>query len=213
MIQEGALRSTSGSTPVANANNYHRRGWGRIRAASVGFIVTAAILIPGAYPAYAAPSGIDPFLLLLKGVYTPATNAPNLGLAGINLNDGSFSVTNIYPINTAPSFAGGSNAVAGKFYVQFAGSLAVYDLPGGNIAMQFTAASDPIQIDDHHGGFYIEQTFELTIVQANGLYSSLVGGHNHMVDRAHVLSNGAFDENCICIISHGIDLPLWWASN
>lgn len=172
-----------------------------------------ASLLTYSSPAYAGPSGNDPFLLLLKGIYQPATNAPNLGLAGINLNDGSFSVTNIRPLNTAPGITSNDNAVIGKFYVQFNGSLAVYDLPGGAIVMQFTAADNPVQISDQQGGFYLEQTFELTILQATGIYSRFVGGHNHMVDRAHVLASGAFDENCICIISLPAALPLWWSSN
>lgn len=171
------------------------------------------VLMLSPRPAQAAPSGNDPFLLLLKGIYQPVTNAPNLGLAGINLNDGSFSVTDIVPVNTVPGISRSNNTAIGKFYVQFTGSLAVYDLPGGAIVMQFTSADNPLQIDDGQGGFYLEQTFELTILQATGIYSSFVGGHNHMVDRAHVLANGSFDESCICIISTPGILQLWWSSN
>src|SRR5580704_2552522 len=40
----------------------------------------------------------DPFILLLTGIYKPVVNGPNLNLNGINLSDGSYSVTRIYPI-------------------------------------------------------------------------------------------------------------------
>ena len=172
-----------------------------------------AFLLASARPAQAESSGSDPFLLLLKGIYQPVTHAPNLGLSGINLNDGSFSVTDIQPVNTIPGITNSSNANLGKFYVQFNGNLAAYDLPGGAILMVFTSFDNPTTIQDGHGGYYIEQTFELTIQQATGIYGRYLGGHNHMVDRAHVLADGSFDENCICIISLRGTLPLWWSSN
>jgi hypothetical protein len=42
----------------------------------------------------------DPFILLLTGVYQPVPvgGGPNLGLSAVNLGDGSYSVTKIYPI-------------------------------------------------------------------------------------------------------------------
>ena len=44
----------------------------------------------------------DPFILLLKGVYRPVPvgqgPADNLGLSSVNLSDGSYSRTQIYPI-------------------------------------------------------------------------------------------------------------------
>jgi hypothetical protein len=195
---------------------FPRLSIGRVRTSlthAVWIGATLASLAISSRPAQAGPSGNDPFLLLLKGIYQPVNHAPDLGLVGINLNDGSFSVTDIHPITTVPGVSSNNNAVAGKFYVQFNGDLAVYDLPGGSIAMRFTSADNPTTIDDGQGGFYIEQTFELTIIQATGIYKSFVGGHNHMVDRAHVLASGAFDENCICIISLPSALPLWWSSN
>jgi hypothetical protein len=158
----------------------------------------------------------DPFVLLLKGVYQPVVNAPDLGLPGVNLNDGSFMTTQIHAVSRIPGSPNEDNAVVGHFYVQFGGSLAVYDLPGGAIAMQFTPAVFffPTQIPDGQRGVYLEGTFELKILQATGIYSSFVGGHNHMVDRLHLLANGEFDENCFCIISLPPNrLGLWWTSN
>jgi len=170
-----------------------------------------ALMLFSATPRAAADSG-DPFLLLLKGIYQPVTNAPNLGLPGINLNDGSFSVTDIHRVSTVPG-AAPSGEVVGRFYVQFHWSLAVYDLPGGAIEMQFTAGGFPTSIPDGQGGVYLEGTFELTVLNATGIYRRFIGGHNHMVDRLHQLASGEFDESCFCIISLPEALALWWSSN
>ena len=170
-----------------------------------------ALMLFSATPRAAADSG-DPFLLLLKGIYQPVTNAPNLGLPGINLNDGSFSATDIHRVSTVPG-AAPSGEVVGRFYVQFHWSLAVYDLPGGAIEMQFTAGGFPTSIPDGQGGVYLEGTFELTVLNATGIYRRFIGGHNHMVDRLHQLASGEFDESCFCIISLPEALALWWSSN
>ena len=58
-----------------------------------------------------------------------------------------------------------------------------------------------VPFPDGSGGFYLEGTFELNIVEANGVYSAFKGGHNHMVDKLHQLANGQFDEFCFCKIS------------
>jgi hypothetical protein len=51
----------------------------------------------------------------------------------------------------------------------------------------------------------LEGTFELTILDATGVYKPLVGGHNHMVDKLHFLApgdgSGGLDEYCFCFIS------------
>jgi hypothetical protein len=60
---------------------------------------------------------------------------------------------------------------------------------------------------------FLQETWELTILNATGIYSPYQGGHNHMVDRADALASGLFDENCYCIISVGGGSPLWWTSN
>jgi len=163
--------------------------------------------------AQGSPAPNDPFILLLKGVYQPVANAPNLGLSVVNLNDGSYSVTQIYAASTIPGIANHTNAAVGKFYAQFNGDLAAYDLPGGAIAMRFTDQSSTTEVSDGQGGVYLELTYELTILEANGIYRPFVGGHNHMVDRLHLLADGNFDESCFCIISLPSLLPLWWSSN
>jgi len=151
----------------------------------------------------------DPFVLLLNGLYHPVIpgTGPDLGLhqAGVNLNDGSYSVTQIYPVHVEgiPCDANEDTAV-GKFYVQFAGSLCAYQLPGGALAMQFTPNCGGFKPDvpDGLGGAYMNGTFELTILAATGRYRSFEGGHNHMVDRLHRLANnGGFDEYCFCFIT------------
>jgi hypothetical protein len=82
-------------------------------------------------------------------------------------------------------------------------------LPGGAIAMQFLPppAGAPagfnsfVPFPDGAGGYYLEGTFELTILEATGVYRAFQGGHNHMVDRLHQLADGSFDEFCFCNIS------------
>jgi hypothetical protein len=155
----------------------------------------------------------DPFILLLKGLYqpVPAGQGPpdNLGLTVVNLNDGSYSKTTIYPIFGIPGSID-QNRPIGTFYVQFAGNLCAYDLPGGAIAMSFNSVppgAPPgfngfVPFPDGSGGNYLEGTFELMILQATDIYRAFQGGHNHMVDRLHQLANNAgFDEFCFCNIS------------
>lgn len=154
----------------------------------------------------------DPFILLLTGIYQPVLigqgPANNLGLTTVNLSDGSYSRTTIYPIFGVDG-ANDQKKAIGTFYVQFAGSLCAYDLPGGSIAMQFLpvpAGAPPgfnafVPFPDGQGGNYLEGTFELVILQATGIYGAFAGGHNHMVDRLHQLANGQFDEFCFCNIS------------
>lgn len=156
----------------------------------------------------------NPFILLLKGLYQPVPvgdgPANNLGLSTVNLSDGSYSRTLIYPVFGIPE-SRDQDKFIGKFYVQITGNLCAYDLPDGAIAMQF--ASSPVLQDigfntfvpfpDGKGGFFLEGTFELMILEATGIYRAFQGGHNHMVDRLHQLDAAGtkFDEFCFCNIS------------
>jgi hypothetical protein len=159
----------------------------------------------------------NPFILLLKGLYQPVPvgdgPANNLGLSAVNLSDGSYSRTLIYPVFGIPE-SRDQDRFIGKFYVQFAGNLCAYDLPGGAIAMKFNdppAGVPPelgfnnfssLPFPDGQGGSYLEGTFELMILEATGIYRAFQGGHNHMVDRLHQLADGtSFDEFCFCNIS------------
>jgi hypothetical protein len=138
--------------------------------------------------------------LLLRGLYKPVVNGPDLGLSTVDLSDGSYSVTKIYP---AFGVSGHTNVLKaiGDFYTQFEGNLCAYDLPGGAIAMKFTTKSNIDTVDDGHGGQYLQGTWELKIPEATGDYRSFVGGHNHMVDSLHILKSGDADEFCVCCIS------------
>ena len=161
----------------------------------------------------------DPFILLLKGIYepVPAGRGPanNLGLTTLNLSDGSYARTLIYPVFGMPESREQGHAI-GTFYVSLATPLCAYDLPGGSMAMQFTGEGSGLIIPDGRGGQYDEGTFELTILEATGVYSAFRGGHNHMVDRLHQLVAGpplagfpssGYDEFCLCIVSQYLFFP------
>jgi len=152
----------------------------------------------------------DSFSILLEGPYkqVPLGHGPDLGLATVDLSDGSFSTTKIFAVSGLPEDVighgnGHTKKAIGNFYVQFAGSSVAYDLPGGAIAMVFTG-SNTQNVPDGQGGTYIVGTFELDITEANGIYQSFVGAHNTMVDVLHRLADGSFVEHCICIISRPI---------
>ena len=177
-----------------------------------GALVGAATLFTASEPVWAddhdRPN--DPFIVLLKGLYQPAPQLPDLGLSGVNLADTSYITTEIYPVFGVP---GGDNRQApiGRFYVSFSNPVCMYDLPHGAIAMQF--ASSPkipaigfntfVPVPDGNVGFFLEGTFELSILDATGIYEQFKGGHNHMVDRLHQLDAAGtqLNEHCFCNIS------------
>lgn len=157
----------------------------------------------------------DPFIVLLSGIYQPLAMGQgpesNLGLTKVNLNDGTYSTTQIYPVFEIEGTGEHKHKkkAIGTFYVQFGGNLCAYDLPGGAIAMSFNsvpAGAPPgfngfVPFPDGHNGVFLEGTFELMIIEATGVYGAFQGGHNHMVDKLHQLANGQFDEFCFCNIS------------
>ena len=160
------------------------------------------LLFPGQLLAKAAAPS-DSFVLLLKGRYQPVVHGPNLGLSTVDLNDGSYSTVGIYPVSGIPGNQNQKMAV-GNFYVQFNGDLCAYHVPGGSFAMRFTG-SDYVFVDDGVGGQFLEGTFDLTILEATGIYRPFVGGHNHMLDKLHFLApgdgSGGLEEYCFCFIS------------
>jgi hypothetical protein len=174
-----------------------------------GAIVGAAAMLSTSEPVWAdndhRPN--NPFIVLLKGLYHPAPQLPDLGLS-VNPDDGSYITTKIYPVFGVPGRRDPDDAI-GHFYVSLTNPVCIYDLPDGAIAMEF--ASSPVIPDigfntfvpfpDGKGGFFLEGTFELSILDATGIYKRFKGGHNHMVDRLHQLSNGNLDESCFCNIS------------
>src|SRR5205085_7445051 len=85
------------------------------------------LLFPGQLLAAAVPRAS--FVILLKGRYHPVVRGPNLGLSTVDLSDGSYSTVPIYPVRGIPGNANPNKAV-GTFYVQFAGDLCAYHVPG-----------------------------------------------------------------------------------
>jgi hypothetical protein len=170
------------------------------RRTLIGGALVALLSSPGRVMAQGKAVPNDSFVVLLKGVYEPVVHGPNLGLSEVNLGDGSYSITKIYPVNGIPGNTNANKAV-GDFYVQFSGDLCAYHVPGGSFAMRFTGGGFTEFEPDGLGGTYLIGTFELTILEATGIYQSFVGGHNHMVDKLHQLANGSFDEYCFCFIS------------
>ena len=177
-----------------------------------GAIVGAAAMLSASEPVWAGDDRHpnDPFIVLLKGLYRPAPQLPDLDLSGVNLADTSYITTKIYPIFGVRGSRDSDDAI-GRFYVSFTNPVCIYDLPDGAIAMQFVGS--PVHADigfntfvpfpDGKGGFFLEGTFELSILDATGIYKRFKGGHNHMVDRLHQLDAAGtqFNEFCFCHIS------------
>ena len=166
----------------------------------VGAMVTllsTPLLAAGPAPLDQGQKVADTFSILLQGRYKSVVHGPDLGLGTVDLSDGSYSKTKIYPVH------GKTQKAIGTFYVQFAGTSVAYDLPGGAIAMVFTAV-DLKPVPDGQGGTYFIGTADLDITEATGVYQSFVGGHNKMVDILHQLPDGTFVEHCICIISRKV---------
>ena len=171
----------------------------RKTAIGSGLVALTALVLPGQVRAQAKKQPDDSFVVLLKGLYQPVTHGPNLGLSMVDLNDGSYSTTRIYPVEGTPG-SKNANKPVGDFYVQFNGDLCAYQIPGGSFSMRFTS-SDYVFVDDGHGGTFLDGTFELTVLEGTGIYKPFVGGHNHMVDKLHFLASGGADEYCFCFIS------------
>jgi hypothetical protein len=174
----------------------------------------------------------DPFILLLKGIYQPVPagqGQPNFGLDPkiVDLDDGTYSRTKIYPIFGIPDSTDQDKAIGNFYFGGPNGNLCAYDLPGGAIAMQFlpvpalipdTGSGNSLGYNDYStvahpdgmGGQYDEGTFELTILEATRIYRDFAGGHNHMLAKTHQLVAGpvfanfpsaGYDEFCFCNIS------------
>ena len=196
MITNQALINQSKSGSGNEPTNTQRRAL--IGGALVALLSAPLLSAPRRVMAQGQAVPDDSFVLLLKGVYEPVVHAPDLGLS-VNLRDGSYSKTLIYPVSGIPGNSN-PNKTVGDFYVQFNGDLCAYHVPGGSFAMRFTG-SDVTLNPDGLGGNFLDGTFELTIEEGTGIYRSFVGGHNHMVDHLHLLADGSADEYCFCFIS------------
>jgi len=173
----------------------------RKTALGAALVAASPLLFPGRVRAQGTAAVADTFVILLKGLYQPVVHGPNLGLSTVDLSDGSYSTTKIYPVSGTPGNTNPNKAI-GDFYAQFTGDLCAYHIPGGSFAMRFTFVDDKIVfVDDGQGGQYLRGTLELTILEATGVYRPFAGGHNQMVDNLHLLASGAADEFCYCNIS------------
>jgi hypothetical protein len=201
MITNQALINQSKSGSGNEPTNIQRRTL--IGGALVGLLSAPLLSAPRRLMAQGQAVPNDSFVLLLKGVYEPVVAGPNLGLSEVNLSDGSYSKTQIYPVSGIPGNTNVDHAV-GDFYVQFSvaeSPLCAYHVPGGSFSMRFTGGGFTQFEPDGLGGTFLIGTFELTILEGTGIYQSFGGGHNHMVDKLHQLANGSFDEYCFCFIS------------
>src|SRR6201982_4003923 len=102
-----------------------------------GLVALSPLAFPGAPTAQGKAVPCDSFVLLLKGLYQPVAHGPNLGLSVVDLNDGTYSKTKIYPVRGIPGNTNREQAV-GNFYAQLDGDLCAYHVPGGSFAMRFT---------------------------------------------------------------------------
>ena len=197
-----ADRSRIGRAEVSEDSQPTKQGVITRRAVIGGALGGAFVtLVAGPELAMAAEKApkAAPLVLLLKGLYSPVVDGPDLGLSTVDLSDGSYSTTKIYPVIGTPGHTNVLEAI-GDFYVQFTGMLCAYDLPGGAIAMEFMPNPNVISVPDGSGGSFLQGTFELTIPEANGRFRSFAGGHNLMVDNLHFLASGDVDEYCFCFI-------------
>jgi hypothetical protein len=172
------------------------------RRTAIGGAIGGALVTLLVRPELASARGREPasLVLLLRGLYQPVVSGPDLGLSTVDLSDGSYSTTKIFPVSGVQGQTNVLEAV-GDFYTQFEGNLCAYDLPGGAVAMKFTPKSNIDTVDDGSGGSYLQGTWELKVLEATGRYRSFVGGHNRMVDSLHLLASGDADEFCVCLIS------------
>ena len=169
----------------------------------VGALVTllsAPALAAGPSPQDRGGRPANTFSILLEGPYKAVAkgHGPDLGLTTVDLSDGTFSKTKIFPVSGLPeedrehgNRDGDTKKPIGTFYVQFADVHAVYDLPGGAITMVFTDQSNFKPVPDGQGGTYFVGSLELDILEATGRYESFVGGHNTMVDILHQLARSS----------------------
>lgn len=150
------------------------------------------------------------FAILLQGIYKAVSRCPDLELSEVNVCDGSYNTVKIYPViglseHREHQRDGGRNRdkAIGDFYVQVGGEFAVYDLPGGALAMRFRRpdGDHTVAVSDGHGGVFWVGTIDLDIIEATGIYQAFLGGTNEMADNLHVRADGTVVEYCYCIIS------------
>jgi hypothetical protein len=126
-------------------SNKQRRSFfnGALAALAVSPLLVSSRQAMGQQAVHQVDTPTDPFILLLTGIYkqVPVGQGPkdNLGLKTVKLSDGTYSETQIFPVRgiTNEGAVADQDRTIGNFFVQFAGNLCAYQLPGGAIAMQF----------------------------------------------------------------------------
>ena len=202
--------------------NTHRESRSKLVSWTVG-VVGLLLVCVSPVLAQGKPQPNDPVVLLIKGPWTPIGTQPNI--PGIVLPPDIYVENTLYRVTSIPNVNNQDQGVIGHVFLGANSGAIAYDLPGGAMAMEFTGGGwDQSPISDGHGGLYYQETWELTIGQATGIYSPYLKGHNHMVDRFDALTGGTSGlfaapnflpdiEFCYCIISVGGGNPLWWTSN
>jgi hypothetical protein len=154
-----------------------------------------------------SPKAVPPsnqFVILLEGTYAkvPAGTVRDLGLSLPNLNNGLYVTVPIYHLDSG--VPGPGDEVVGAFYALGEGPLVTYDLGKGALTAEFVD-EDTVMTSDDAGNTYIIGTYELDILEANGIYRSFAGGHIHMVDVLQITPGGLLIEHCFCYVSkkHG----------
>src|SRR5947208_1166150 len=152
-----ALLTAACSSPTEN----------RAQRLSSSGLVTAEERDEGTDEGRSVPN--DPFILLLKGVYQPVPKGSgqhNFGLTTVDLDDGSYSKTRIYPIFGIRGSTHQDKSI-GTFYVSPAKGLCSYDLPGGAIAMRFLPGGNfPVVVPAGRDGKFDEVNLSLMLLEA-----------------------------------------------
>ena len=169
------------------------------RRTLIGGALVALLAAPGRVMAKGLTGPADSFAVLLKGLYQSVANGPDLGLSTVDLSDGTYSTTKIYPASGLPCSDDALTPI-GDFYVQSNGDLCAYDLPAGALSMRFLPQNNITTFPDGQGGSILQGTWELTVLQATGVFQGFVRGHNHMLDNLHFLASGDVDEYCVCFV-------------
>ena len=60
--------------------------------------------------------------------------------------------------------------------------------------MRFLPENNITQFPDGQGGSILQGTWELTVLEATGIFKGFVRGHNRMLDDLHFLASGDVDE-------------------
>ena len=100
------------------------------RRAALGGAAAGALVTLLARPELASAKASEPatLVVLLRGLYQPVVDGPDLGLSKIDLSDGTYSTTKIYPVSGIKNQTD-VLVSCGDFYVQFEGNNAPTTCP------------------------------------------------------------------------------------